>query len=56
MRGKGFTAGMIAGAIAGAAVGMLMDPISEKRKRLMKRRTGYAIKTIGSIVSDVFDR
>lgn len=45
---KNFYTGMIAGAALGAITGMLLDPISDKQSKAMKKTAKGIFSSIGS--------
>ncbi len=47
---KNFYTGMIAGAAIGAVAGMLMDPISDKQAKSMKKTAKGIFSTMGNAI------
>lgn len=50
-----FTKGIATGALVGAAAVMIFEPISEKQKNKIKRKTKGVFRSIGSVIDTAFD-
>ena len=50
-----FTAGLISGAIIGMAVGALMDPMSDKKKKCLKKKSSHMMRTVGATMESLAD-
>ncbi len=50
-----FLKGLGAGLAVGCAVTMVMDPISDKQRRKIQRRTEGVFKSIGGIIDTAID-
>lgn len=46
----GFLSGIIAGAIVGSAVTMVVDPVSDRDRRKLYRKTRNIVKTMGDVM------
>lgn len=55
MSKAGFTAGIAAGLVVGAASAMLMDPISDRQKNKLRKKTKGVFRSLGSIVDTAVD-
>jgi len=55
MYAKRFTAGLLTGAVIGGIVGMMVDPISDKDHKKMRRGAGSIIHAVGNIVDGLVD-
>ncbi len=42
--------GLVAGAIVGSAITMIMDPMSGRQKRKLRRTGNRVVKTVGSML------
>lgn len=47
---SGFLKGMAAGLVVGAAVTMITDPITDRQRHKLARKTEDVFKTVGSVV------
>lgn len=45
-----FLKGMTAGIIVGAAVTMICDPVTDRQRRRMQKKTHYAMRNFGDMV------
>lgn len=43
-----FTAGVVTGALIGMAVGALLDPICDKQKKIMQKKSNHLFRAIGN--------
>lgn len=50
-----FVKGMLAGAVIGMGVTMVANPMDERDKRRLAKRTNRVFTTIGSIADNVLD-
>lgn len=50
MTKMGVIGGLITGALVGSAITMLVDPISDKQKRKMKKSGTHMFKTVGTML------
>ena len=50
MSSGGFMKGMAAGVLLGACAAMLVDPVSDKQKRKMQKKTEGVFRNIGNII------
>lgn len=50
MGSGGFMKGMAAGLLLGACATMLVDPVSDKQKRKMQKKTEGIFRNIGNII------
>lgn len=55
MSNTGFAAGMAAGLIVGAASAMLIDPISDRQKNRLRKKTRGIFKSVGSVIDTAVD-
>lgn len=55
MRYADFTKGIATGVLVGAAATMIFEPISEKQKNKIKRKTKGVFRSIGSVIDTAFD-
>ena len=55
MRSHGFLKGMAAGLVIGACVTMLCDPVSDRQRHRMQRKTEGVFKSIGNIIDNAID-
>ena len=55
MSNTGFAAGMAAGLIVGAASAMLIDPISDRQKTRLRKKTRGIFKSVGSVIDTAVD-
>lgn len=55
MRYSDFTKGIATGMLVGAAAGMIFEPISEKQRNKIKRKTKGVFRSIGSVIDTAFD-
>ena len=51
----GFAAGMAAGLIVGAASAMLIEPISDRQKNRLRKKTRGIFKSVGSVIDTAVD-
>ncbi|MCR4719599.1 MAG: hypothetical protein K5768_08240 [Firmicutes bacterium] len=50
MGSGGFMKGMATGLLLGACAAMLVDPVSDKQKRKMQKKTEGVFRNIGNII------
>ena len=50
MNSGGFVKGMAAGLLLGACVTMMIDPISDKQRRKLQKKTEGVFRNIGNII------
>lgn len=50
-----FTAGMAAGAVIGMAVGALLDPINDKQKKQLEKKSSHLFKALGTTIDNLVD-
>ena len=50
MGSGGFMKGMAAGVLLGACAAMIVDPVSDKQKRKMQKKTEGVFRNIGNII------
>ncbi len=50
-----FTAGMATGAAIGMAIGAILDPINDKEKKMMQKKSSHIFKTIGTTIDGFID-
>ena len=55
MSSQGFIKGMAAGIVLGACATMMMDPISDRQRNKMRRKTEGMFKNLGNIVDSAMD-
>ena len=55
VRYSDFTKGIATGMLVGAAAGMIFEPISEKQRNKIKRKTKGVFRSIGSVIDTAFD-
>ncbi len=55
MNSKGFIKGMAAGIILGACATMIVDPISDRQRHKMMRKTEGMFKNMGNILDTAID-
>lgn len=55
MSSSGFATGMAAGLIVGAASAMLIDPISQRQKNKLRKKTRGIFKSVGSVIDTAVD-
>jgi len=55
MSNTGFAAGMAAGLIVGAASAMLIDPISDRQKNKLRKKTRGIFRSVGSVIDTAVD-
>ena len=55
MRSHGFLKGMAAGLVIGACATMLCDPVSDRQRHRMQRKTEGVFKSIGNIIDNAID-
>ena len=53
MQNSGFIKGMVAGLILGAAATMLVDPVSDRQRHKLMKKTEGVFKSIGGVVDTV---
>lgn len=51
----GFLGGMTAGLIVGAAITMAYDPISDKQRHKLQRKTEGVFKSIGGVIDTAME-
>ena len=50
MHNNGFIKGMAAGLVVGAAAAIMIDPINDKQRNRIKRKTEGVFRSIGSVI------
>ena len=55
MSSQGFIKGMAAGIVLGACATMLVDPVSDRQRNKMRRRTEGMFKSLGNIMDTALD-
>ena len=55
MNYKGFLKGMAAGMAVGAAVAMFADPLTDRQRHRLHKKTEGVFKTVGSMVDNAID-
>ena len=55
MSSSGFATGMAAGLIVGAASAKLIDPISQRQKNKLRKKTRGIFKSVGSVIDTAVD-
>ncbi len=50
MKSLEFIGGVIAGAVVGSAITMFMDPVSDKQRKKMHKKSNHIFKTMGSVL------
>ena len=55
MQNSGFIKGMAAGIVLGACATMIMDPVSDRQRNKMRRKTEGMFKNLGNIVDTALD-
>ncbi len=50
MSGSGFIKGMAAGLVLGAAATMLLDPVSDRQRHKLMKKTEGVFRSIGSVI------
>lgn len=55
MNSAGFIKGMAAGIVLGACATMIADPISDRQRNKMRRRTEGMFRNLGNIVDTALD-
>lgn len=55
MCSQGFIKGMAAGIVLGACATMVADPISDRQRNRMRRKTEGMFKNLGNIVDTAID-
>lgn len=55
MSSRGFIRGMAAGIVLGACATMLVDPVSDRQRHKMRRRTEGMFKSLGNIMDTALD-
>lgn len=55
MRYSDFTKGIATGLLMGAAATVIFEPISEKQKNKIKRKTKGVFRSVGSVIDTAFD-
>lgn len=51
MNYSNFVKGMAAGMVVGAAVTMVADPLSERQKHKLAKKTESAFRSVGSVIN-----
>ncbi len=51
----GFIGGITTGVIVGAAITMLMDPVSDRQRHKLQKRTAGVFKSIGSVIDTAME-
>lgn len=55
MRYSDFAKGIATGMLVGACASMIFEPISEKQKNKIKRKTKGVFRSVGSVIDTAFD-
>lgn len=55
MKSRGFIKGMAAGVILGACATMIVDPVSDRQRHKMRRKTEGMFKSFGNIIDTAMD-
>ena len=55
MSSQGFVKGMATGIVLGACATMIMDPVSDRQRNKMRRKTEGMFKNLGNIVDTALD-
>lgn len=55
MNSQGFIKGMAAGMVLGACAAMVVDPISDRQRHKMYRKTEGMFRNIGNIIDTAMD-
>ncbi len=55
MQYSGFLKGVAAGMVVGAAVTMLVDPVTDKQRHKIKKKTEGVFRSIGSVIDTAVD-
>jgi len=55
MNYRGFAKGMAAGMVVGAAAAIMLDPINDKQRNKIRRKTEGVFRSIGSVVDTAID-
>lgn len=55
MHSHGFIKGMAAGLVLGACATMLCDPVSDRQRHRMQRKTEGVFRNIGNILDSALD-
>ena len=55
MHNNGFIKGMAAGRVVGAAAAIMIDPINDKQRNRIKRKTEGVFRSIGSGIDTTLD-
>ena len=55
MQGSKFVKGMATGMVLGACAVMIADPISNKQRNKIKRKTQGIFKSVGSVIDTAID-
>ncbi|WHH59678.1 YtxH domain-containing protein [Petroclostridium sp. X23] len=55
MRGNNFTRGLITGTIVGATVAMMMNPMEERDRKRLKRKSGHLMRSMGEVIGEVLE-
>ena len=53
--GSGFLKGMTAGLVVGAAFTMFTDPLSNRQRRKIQKKTEGVFKSIGAVIDTAMD-
>ena len=54
-RSTGFIGGITAGLLIGAAVTMLVDPVSDRQRHKLRRKTEGVFKSIGGVIDTAME-
>ena len=55
MNSRGFLKGMAAGVILGACATMIVDPVSDRQRHKMRRKTEGMFRNFGNIIDTAMD-
>ncbi len=54
MNSQGFVKGMAAGLVLGACAAMLVDPVSDRQRHRMYKKTEGMFRNIGNVIDTAF--
>lgn len=55
MNSQGFIKGMAAGVVLGACATMIVDPVSDRQRNRMRRKTEGMFRNLGNIIDTAMD-
>lgn len=53
MRRNSFTRGLITGTIIGATMSMMVNPMENRNRKKMRRKTNNLLRTVGEVIEDL---